>query len=82
MDVYFKTLVFNNGWVDLAKLDTGIYLSTAPCLISKNVKDIDEFIENRRKFYAQLGRVMPVAVETNLRDCKLIDIEIKKCSNV
>ena len=81
MNVYFKALIHNGEWVNLAQLETGIYASNAPCLIDKNVKDMDEFIENRRRFYAQLRRAMPVSVEANLRACKLIDIEIKKCKD-
>jgi hypothetical protein len=81
MNVYFKTLIYNGEWVDLAKISIGIYTAQAPCLIHSSVKSMEEFIQNRERLYNMVNRVMPISEVENLKKCELITIEIKKCKD-
>jgi hypothetical protein len=72
----FKTLIYMDNYVDVNKLNSGIYSSIKPTIYSSD-ETIQSLIEKTKMMQMTYSKsIISEEYIENLKECELIDIEI------
>ena len=72
----FKTLIYMNNYVDVNKLNSGIYSSIKPTIYSSD-ETMESLIEKTKMMQMTYSKsIVSEKYIENLKQCELIDIEI------
>jgi hypothetical protein len=73
----FKTLIYMDNYVDVNKLNSGIYSSIKPTIYSSS-ETIETLVENAKMMQMTYSKsIVSEEYIENLKKCELVDIEIK-----